>query len=61
MYYEQHRNLQKAYNDKSYEESGLNNPLYDDKVLDYKLKYEDMCMQLASVEDQLMGLNEEHV
>lgn len=40
MYHEQHRSLQKSFNDKNYEEAGLKNPLFDEKVLDYRTKYE---------------------
>eukprot|EP00349_Pseudokeronopsis_sp_Brazil_P011897 CAMPEP_0202980152 /NCGR_PEP_ID=MMETSP1396-20130829/86127_1 /ASSEMBLY_ACC=CAM_ASM_000872 /TAXON_ID= /ORGANISM="Pseudokeronopsis sp., Strain Brazil" /LENGTH=51 /DNA_ID=CAMNT_0049719941 /DNA_START=682 /DNA_END=837 /DNA_ORIENTATION=- len=51
MYYEQHRNLQQNFNEKSYEAQGLKNPLFDDKVLDYRAKYDDACAKIQALEN----------
>ncbi|CDW88231.1 gas2 domain containing protein [Stylonychia lemnae] len=61
MYYEQHRNIQKTYNEKNYEENGLKCVLYDERVLDYRSKYEDGMNKLRDLETKLLQLNENHI
>ena len=54
MYYEQHRNLQKSFNEKNYQESGLKCILYDEKVLDYRTKYENAMKTVREFETKLL-------
>ena len=61
MYYDQHRSIQKSYNDKNYEAQGLKNPLYDEKVLDYRAKYEHQTERLTNIEQDLINLNEDYL
>jgi hypothetical protein len=46
MYYEQHKNLQQAFNDKHYEAAGLKSPLFDERVLDYRRKHEEAMARI---------------
>jgi hypothetical protein len=39
----------------------LKNPLFDEKVLDYRRKYEEACGKMQELENQLLEANEKFI
>jgi len=58
MYYEQHKTLQEAFNEKKYNEHLPQSTLFDKEVLDYRAKYNEVLVKYQEIESQLIEATE---